>query len=183
MNSNAVIIHGSFGSPFENWFQWLYKELTNKGIDTIVPQFPIGVDKQNYTNWSALLDCYFNLGYINENTILIGHSIAPAFISKYLIEKKQPASKLIFVSGFNNYLGINEEFDTVNKTFFFDNIEEIHKYCKDITCLYSSNDPYLPLNVLEEFADKVADKSKVIENGGHLSKLYPEFPEILKYID
>jgi hypothetical protein len=62
MNSNAVIIHGSFGSPFENWFQWLYKELTNKGIDTIVPQFPIGVDKQNYTNWSALLDCYFNLG-------------------------------------------------------------------------------------------------------------------------
>lgn len=30
MNSNYFIIHGSFGSPFVNWFPYLRKELKRK---------------------------------------------------------------------------------------------------------------------------------------------------------
>jgi len=44
------------------------------------------------------------LGLINENTVIIGHSIAPIFISKFLTENKIKVKKLIFVFGFNNYL-------------------------------------------------------------------------------
>ena len=37
-----VIVHGSYGSPFENWFSWLFQKLEAKGFKVLVPQF---VDK------------------------------------------------------------------------------------------------------------------------------------------
>ena len=40
----VVIIHGANGSPEENWFPWLKKELETKGIEVIIPQFPGGKD-------------------------------------------------------------------------------------------------------------------------------------------
>ena len=33
---------------------------------------------------------------------------------------KIKVKRLILVCGFNNYLGINEEYDTVNKSMYFD---------------------------------------------------------------
>ena len=47
---NYFIIHGSFGSPFENWFSWLHDFIENEGKQVYVPQFPIGVGYQNYDN-------------------------------------------------------------------------------------------------------------------------------------
>jgi len=117
MKSNYIIIHGSFGSPNGNWFPWLKQYLELKGNDVIVPQMPVGVGKQNFENWSQVL----NELEINENTTIIAHSIAPIFVCKYLIEKKYKVKKLIFVCGFNNYLGIDSEFDSVNKPMFIDN--------------------------------------------------------------
>lgn len=29
MNNNYVLVHGSFGSPFVNWFPYLRKEIEN----------------------------------------------------------------------------------------------------------------------------------------------------------
>ena len=83
-----------------------------------MPHFPIGVGKQNYENWSKLLKYYVDLGLITENTIIIGHSIAPVFISKFLIENKIKIKKLISVCGFNNYLGINKDYDAVNESMY-----------------------------------------------------------------
>ena len=71
-----------------------------------------------------MLKYYLDLGLTNENTTIIGHSIAPIFISKFLVENKVKVKKLIFVCGFNNYLGINEEYDNekfTNKNGNFNN--------------------------------------------------------------
>ena len=45
---------------------------------------------------------------------------------------------------FNNYLGLNEEYDTVNKTMYFDNLEEVKQYtlgedCPGIAFYYKFN--------------------------------------------
>lgn len=40
--------------------------------------------------------------------------------------------KLIFVCEFNNYLGVNPDFDTVNKLVFVDNYIDIERYCDNI---------------------------------------------------
>jgi uncharacterized protein len=185
MKDNYIVIHGSFGSPFINWFSWLYRELSNDNNDVIVPQFPIGVGMQNYDNWSKLLKYYFDLGLINKNTILIGHSIAPIFIIKFLLENKIKVNKLIFVSGFNNLIVDGGNYDIVNSSFFVNgHLSNIKEYASEIICIYSDNDPYVPLDALNNFANEVATKELVIPNGGHLNSEsgYDSFEELLEYL-
>ena len=144
----------------------------------------IGVGYQNYENWSKLLKYYLDLGLINENTTIIAHSIAPVFISKFLTENKVKAKKLIFVCGFNNYLGINEEYDTVNRTMYFDNLKDVKQYADEIICFYSDNDPYVKYEVEKDFADTIATEQVLIPNAGHINSEsgYDTFEDIVSYL-
>jgi len=139
---------------------------------------------QNYENWSRLLKVYVDANIINENTIIFAHSIAPVFICKFLMENKIHVKRLVFVCGFNNYFGINEEYDTVNKSMYLDNLKEIKNYCNDIICFYSENDPYVKYEAEQEFADTINAKQIVIKNGGHLNAEsgYERFPRLSKYL-
>ena len=178
--SSYIIAHGSFGSPEGNWFPWLKYKLRQQGKTVVVPKFPVGIGMQNFENWAKTMDGL----QINNDTVIIAHSIAPIFICKYLIQNKISVKKLIFVCGFNNYLGINEDFDTVNKPMYINNYADIKKYCNNIICFYSDNDPYVRYEVEKEFADTIANEKIVIKNGGHLNTEsgYTEFNEILRYL-
>ena len=184
MKNNYFVIHGSFGSPFGNWFPYLRKEIENRNLEVYTPDFPTGVGFQNYENWSKLLKCYLEASIINENTIIFAHSIAPVFICKFLIANKIKVKRLVFICGFNNYLGINEEYDNVNKTMYFDNLEDVKQLAQEIICFYSKNDPYVKYEVEKDFADTIATKQIVIDNGGHLNSEsgYTEFKELLEYL-
>ncbi len=177
---NYIIIHGSFGSKDGNWFPWLKRKLEDKNLLVDVPQMPVGVGVQNFESWSKVLDKL----KVDENTTIIAHSIAPIFICKYLITNKIKVKKLIFVCGFNNYLGINEEFDSVNKPMFINNLEDVKKYCNNIICYYSDDDPYVKYEVEKDFADTISNEHHVIPNGGHINSEsgYIEFNEILDMI-
>ena len=181
---NYFIIHGSFGSPFGNWFSWLHDFIESDGKQVYVPQFPIGVGYQNYDNWSRLLKYYLELGLINENTTIIALSIAPVFVSKFLVESKVKVKKLIFVCGFNNYLGINEEYDTVNNTMYFNNLEDVKKYANEIICFYSDNDPYVKYDVEKDFSDRIATEQICIPKAGHINAEsgFDTFEDIVSYL-
>lgn len=183
MKSNYLLVHGSFGNPFVNWIPWLRKELEKEGLEVYTPDFPTGVGYQNYTIWSKLLKVYVDSGIINENTIIYAHSIAPIFICKFLVENKIKVKRLVLVCGFNNYLGIDEDYDAVNNSMYFNNLEDIKKYCDDIICYYSDNDPYVPYEIEKDFADKISNDIYCIHNGGHLNaeSNYSEFKELLNH--
>ena len=175
---NYLIIHGSFGSSEGNWFPWLKEQLEKDNKKVLIPQMPVGIDKQNFDSWSEVL----NKIDINEFTTIIAHSIAPIFICKYLITNKIKVKKLIFVCGFNNYFGINKDFDTVNGPMYIDNYTDIKKYCDNIICYYSDNDPYVKYEVEKEFASSISNKEYVIKDGGHINSEsgYTSFEAILK---
>ncbi len=184
MSENYFLIHGSFGSPFVNWLPWLRKELRNRSKEVYTPDFPTGVGFQNFENWSKLLKVYLDAGLITEKTTIFAHSIAPVFVSKFLVENNVKVKKLVFVCGFNNYLGIDKEYDSVNKGMYLKNLPDVKKYCDEIICFYTDNDPYVKFEVEKEFADAIATKQKVIAGGGHLNSEshYREFPELLEYV-
>ena len=166
---NYFLIHGSFSSPYSNWLPWLHEFLESEGKQVYVPDFPIGVGYQNYENWSKLLAYYWDLGLLNENTTIIAHSIAPVFIAQFLTEHKIKVKKLIFVCGFNNYFGIDEQYDAVNKTMYFENLQEVKQYATDIICFYSDNDPYVTFEAEKEFADMVATSQVFLPKAGHIN--------------
>lgn len=182
MKNNYLLVHGSFGSPFSNWIPYLRKEIENKGLEVYTPDFPIGVGYQNYENWSKLLKTYVEANIINENTVIFAHSIAPIFICKYLVENKIKVKRLVFVCGFNNYLGIDEDYDAVNESMYFDNLADVKNYCSDIVCFYSDNDPYVKYEAEKEFADTITENQIVIFGGGHLNSKsgYTKFKELFK---
>lgn len=189
MKNNYLLLHGSFSNPFKNWIPWLKKEIEDRFSEgeeqsAYTPDLPIGVGYQNYERWSKMLDVYVEAGILNENTIIFAHSIAPAFISKYLVENKIKVKRLVFVAGFNNYFGINEEYDEVNKSMYFDNLSDIKNYCNDIVCFYSDNDPYVEYEVEKAFADTITENQVMISDGGHLNAEagYTKFEELLKYL-
>ena len=181
---NYFIIHGSFGSPFGNWFGWLHDFLVDEGKNVYVPHFPIGVGYQNYKNWKKLLEYYLELGLIHEETTIIAHSIAPIFISKFLVENKVKVKKLIFVCGFNHYLGINEAYDAVNESMYFDHLKEVKQFAREIICFYSDNDPYVQYEVEKEFADTMATEQILLKGAGHINSEsgYDTFEEIVNYL-
>lgn len=183
MNSNYFIIHGSYGNPYKNWIPWLRGELAKRKLEVIVPNFP-NLKYQNYTNWSKILDSYLDIGCINENTIFITHSLGSIFIMKYIIENKIKVRRIISVSGFNNiYFNDDEE---LYRSFYLEveKLKDINKYCNDIICLYSLNDPFVPVKEAHLFIDNCNAKKVLIEEGGHfnLESGYKEFKELLNYI-
>ena len=182
--SNYFIIHGTLGKPTENWFPWLTEKLIEHGKDVIIPCFPIKKE-QSYEKWAKLLKYYYDLKMINEDTVFICHSIAPIFVSKFLIKNKIEVKALISVSGFNCLL--NKEIDEMNKTFLMENEElaKINKYVKYIHCFYSDNDPYISRDELENFICTVKASKTLINGAGHFNTQsnYKEFPEMLEAID
>lgn len=91
---------------------------------------------------------------------------------------------MVFVCGFNNYLGIDKEYDAVNESMYFNNLADIKNYCDDIVCFYSDNDPYVKYEAEKEFADTITENQIMIPGGGHLNSEsgYTEFTELLQYI-
>jgi len=185
MDSNYFLLHGSFGSPFSNWIPWLRTNLEKDNRVVYSPDLPTGVGYQNYENWSKIMKIYYEIGLLNEKTVIYAHSIAPIFICRFLVENKIRVKRLVLVCGFNNYLGINEEYDSVNESMYFDNLADVKNYCNDIVCYYSDNDPYVRYDVEKEFADLIATEQHCIIDGGHLNaeSNYLEFKELLNNID
>ena len=101
-----------------------------------------------------------------------------------MAENNIKVNKLIFVCGFNNYLGINEEYDTVNETMYFNNLQDVKKLANEIICFYSDNDPYVKYEVEKEFADTFAAEQICIQNAGHINSEsgYDTFEDIVSYL-
>ena len=182
MISTAFIIHGSYGSPFENWFPPTYEQLSQLGIKTFVPHFP-SPQGQTFENWARILDSYYKQGLINQETIFVAHSSGCAFILKYAFQKRASLKALITVAGFNNFISGYSDFDKINSE-FFQSDTELNKgagYFSKIHSFYSDNDPNLPLDVLKNFSSAIDANEHLISGGGHFNEKsgYSEFPAIL----
>ena len=102
--NNYLIIHASFGTPYNNWFPWLHDHLQKQNKEVMVPYFPYGKSYQTFESWSNLLDVYRKTSFFNSETTVIAHSIGCSFITKYILEKQMIIDKLILVAPFNNYI-------------------------------------------------------------------------------
>lgn len=181
--NNYFIIHGSYGNPYKNWIPWLKKELGKRKLNCIVPNFPSPYG-QNYESWSKILQAYLEIGCITEETTFITHSLGGIFVAKFLIENHVKIKKLITVAGFNQIQF--EEDNSLYDSFYMENreLKNLQESCLERICFYSDNDPYVPKQEAEIFAEYIKAQKVLIQNAGHFNEKYgySEFKEILPYI-
>lgn len=182
---NVIIVHGSFGKPFENWFPWLEKSLSDDGISCLVPSFPTP-NKQNYDDWSELLKYYLSRGYLNSETLLIGHSCGAAFINKFILMNNINVKGTIAVSGYNNFYSGDKVMDGLNSSFYLpeNRLCNIANFSQKRISYYSTNDPFVPFEILNIFAEVTKSKKVINSSGGHFNSNsgYDKFDELLKEI-
>ena len=154
---------------------------TELNQNVIAPNFPVGLEIQNYDAWKNELDKYKDK--INEHTVFIAHSIGPIFIVKYVLENNIKIDSLYSISGFNGLINI-KDFDKVNKSFFMPDILDFDKRCDNRIAFFSNNDPFVPYKLLDDFSKQIVSKVHIVKNAGHFIEDdgYNEFPELLSAI-
>jgi|SRR6185295_16239364 len=164
----VFIIHGTEGSPQENWFPWLQEKLEQQGCHVFVPQFPSppGVPVKSAA-WFDILKNYKE--HINSETIFIAHSLGGIFLLRVLEKLKGQIRAAFFVA---TPIGIrpilNYDRDNIFSGFSFA-WEEIKKKAQDFVVFHSDTDPYVGLENGKELAKKLGIDLSFIANAGHFN--------------
>ena len=178
----AFIIHGSYGNNQENWIPWLKLELEKLNYSVFAPNFPTPED-QNLENWLSIFEEYKR--YINEDSIMIGHSLGVAFILNILESLDCKVKACFFISGFISLLD-NPEFDEINETFIDKKFkfEKIKNNCKKFFIYHSDNDPYVSIDNAKILAKNLNEEIILVKNAGHfnIKSGYDKFELLLNNI-
>ena len=177
----AYLIHGAYGNPEENWLPWLRRELENVGFSVIAPAFPTP-QNQSLEEWNNVF--ISELATLDQETILVGHSLGCPFILNLLEENTVSVAGCYFVAGFHTLL--NHEIDIINKSFVDKTFDwDLIKSRSNIfEVFYGSNDPYIDTSVSESLATHLDADSHRVEGGGHLNEKagFKEFSLLLDII-
>jgi len=165
---NVIIVHGTGGNPEKNWFPWLKAELEKLGCKVFVPTFPTPKD-QSLENWLKTFRNYEK--HLDKDSIVVGHSIGPAFLLSVLENLSSPIKAAFFVAGFTDLLN-NPKFDELNKTFVTKSFDwkKIRDNCRKFYVINSSDDPYVPLEKGKKLAENLDTELIVLENAGHINQ-------------
>ena len=167
---NVLVVHGSFGKPFENWFPWMEGELCSRRIVCNIPTFPTP-EHQQYSDWEELMNYYVKKGMVNEETVIVGHSCGAVFTTKYVIEHKLPVKGIMLFSGYNNFISGNEMMDQLNSSFYMNDEElaDLELYAPKRFAFYGDDDPNIPQSVLHDFAEKIHAIEQPVHGAGHFN--------------
>lgn len=184
---NVFIIHGSNGSPQENWFPWLKKELSKLGHRVLVPQFPIPKVPMpcghKLSEWIKTLNDYNR--YINSDTIFIAHSRGCVFTYHYLAKIKLSIAATFLAGPWINYIWYpnSKKIDFFHKVpFDWKKTKKGSRYFE----VYQSTNGETPVSEGKEIAKNLGAKLIIVKNAGHFNvandKKFVKFPLLLKNI-
>jgi len=196
MKKQVILIHG--GSTFDTykdylaflnnlkidlnryertkWSDSLRQELGNK-FDVLLPKMPNPMNAK-YDEWKILFKKISFL--LDNNVILIGHSLGAIFLVKYLSENKFPKKILatLLVSPPYDDEGLE---DSLGDFVLSKNLDKLNKQGGKVFIYQSKDDPVVPYFHLEKY--KKALPSVIIrefKKRGHFDQ--PKFPELIKDI-
>lgn len=179
---NIFIIHGSYGNPEENWIPWLKSGLERCGCKVFVPKFPTP-DGQSLQAWQEIFKKFDP--YLQEDSIVVGHSLGPAFLLSVLEGLDHPIGAAFFVAGFTGLLD-NPNFDEINATFTTKRFDwtRINDNCRKFYVLNSDNDPYVPIEKGKDLASHLNTELILVKGAGHFNKSsgFTKFPMLLDLI-
>lgn len=188
---NLLILHGSYGNPHRNWYQYLRKQAEQKGYLVNIPQLP-------HTDKPSLEETYnflLSQDIINSETVMVGHSSGATLILGILQKLAQNliVNKAILIAGLVDTNLTDELFKVVPKSHYKKlfpqkwDWEKIKKNCRKFVIVHAPDDPYVQLRHAEFLKEKLGGELVIIPHAKHFSinaggERFREFPELLPYL-
>ncbi|MFY9590274.1 RBBP9/YdeN family alpha/beta hydrolase [Rickettsia endosymbiont of Halotydeus destructor] len=174
----VILIPGNGGgSPNDNWFPSIRKDLELNGLQVISAEFPDN-DLARASFWLPFL---LDELKADENTILIGHSTGA--IAAIRLAEIQPIFGSVLVGAYHTDLNMEKE----KLSGYFDkpwDFEKIKQNQKWISLFASQDDPWIPIEEPRYIHTKLNCEYHEYTNLGHFGGDYykQEFPEVTRAI-
>ncbi len=172
MNKRLFVIHGWSGSSKEPLIAWLGKVADEAGFETTVFDMP-NTNVPTIDAWVKHLD--ENVGYIDQDTYFIAHSIGCQAVLRYLeTNKGSLLGGAIFVAPWLQLTGLEtKEEEDIARPWIDRPIDflNIRKMSDKFVTIFSDNDKLVPLEINKDLLIKALNPKVIIEHGkGHFSE-------------
>lgn len=182
----AVILHGTDGSPSENWFSWLKGELEKDGFRVFLPELP-----NNHTpNRKVYNDFLIASGWDFANNLVIGHSSGAVSILNMLSDNRFPRIKTaVLVGAWAHMKDTDLDRDQFKDLFPAPNFDFaiIKQKAERFIFIHSVDDPYCPIDQARYLCDELGGTFYQFEGMKHFStglderfKVFPGLLDIIK---
>ena len=160
----------------EHWLPWLQHELIIRDVLTQTPELPKPYDP-TYEEW---LDV-FRRFQVDEDSVLVGHSLGGGFLVRWLSESDVRINKLILVAPW-----IDPDGKIKNGFFNFKIDGQLEEKVNELHILHSKDDDKGVRESVKTLRNTIKDhKYHEFEKHGHFcfgDMKTREFPELLKLI-
>lgn len=180
----VYIVHGYQASPNDHWFPWLSRKVHAAGHFSKRVMLPES-SQPNFDAWQQSLA--LQIPHLNEDTIIVAHSLGCAAVLHYLTQHFQTAAKNIqagiFVSGFAAPLSTIPELNEFIAAAKLDSVK-LQTSMPLAFCLLSSNDPIVPPPLTLQLSHLLNAQCFEVKKAGHFMRKdgYSEFDEIWELI-
>lgn len=170
LRKRVVMVHRWDGSPDSDWLPWLKKELEKLGYQVEVPDMRVTAHPE-IEAWVTHLAKV--VGEVDENTILVGHSIGVQTILRFL--ERLPAGKkvggVVSVAGWFTLKNLDEESVPIARPWLETQIdfERVKQHCLKFVGIFSAADPVVPSDNSRWFEERLGAKVLLEQSQGHFT--------------
>ncbi|MBU0750475.1 alpha/beta hydrolase [Patescibacteria group bacterium] len=195
MKQQVFVIHG--GNAFDTYEEYLsylqakevnleslqysdwkhsLQETLGDSYEVIAPRMP-NSNNAKYLEWKIYFEKFIPL--LQENVIVIGHSLGGIFLAKYFSEEACPTSiRAVFL--------VAAPFSTASQHPLADfvlstDLHLLQEQGSEVFLYHSTDDAVVPYSNVEEYVQHLPEaKLRTLEGRNHINQ--PEFPELVKDI-
>jgi uncharacterized protein len=185
------IVHGWGGKPTEPMLVWLKAQAEAAGFEVQVPEMPLS-DTPNITNWVNYLKDI--VGYIDEQTYFIGHSIGTQAILRYLQDPDGvELGGAVLIAPWMTLTGLETDSERdiarpwIENPIDFAKVRKTVKSPEKFVTIFSDNDADVPFAENQALFEKNLKPAVIVEHGkGHFTEedgvvsLQSAFDELVK---
>lgn len=165
------MVHCWDGNRDDGWYPWLDENISDDNVKVYRFNMP-DTNNPKIDAWVSYLS--EQVKDLDSETYFVGHSIGCQTIMRYLQDKDIKIGGILFVAPwlelFPEAVSDKESLITatpwLNTPICFDNIRNI---CDNITCIFSDNDYFVPLEQESEFKKLLNAKTIIVNGMGHIS--------------
>ena len=187
----VLIIHGTGNYGRNLWYGWLADELEKLGHEVVAPDMPDPMEP-NLDTWLSFLEQYKDK--LNENSVIIGHSLGGVAAMQFISKLKKKIGKLILVAPTcrdidwkayakkhpNDPTEYQHKFNQPDIPY-----DQIHNNTEKIVYFHSDNDHYIPESVPKHYKKVLKADFRMLKGRSHFTILNGgafTFPEIFEEI-